>query len=120
MPLVKAGRARSNAAFSDTGNTVLIIGANLANAMPVDGGGIASQAIRDQNLDHVTPVGNNGFARRLAVDGESRSRSSIKIDVFLSDHQAVCLRLSSKEDIVGVVVNRFASAPHAAVLFCIA
>ena len=76
-PLVDTGITWCQTAFGNTWNTILVVGAELTDAVPVDGGRIVSQCVVNSDLDGITPVAHNGGSWNLTIDGKSRSWGSL-------------------------------------------
>ena len=67
----------------------MVVGADLADTVPVDRGGIIGQSIVDRDLDGITPVANNSRSRDLAVDGKSWSLFSFKVPLSARDGEVI-------------------------------
>ena len=72
-PLVDTGITWCQTALGNTWNTILVVGTELTDAVPVDGGRIFSQCIVNSDLDSITPVAHNSGSWNLTIDGKSRS-----------------------------------------------
>jgi hypothetical protein len=111
-PLVDTGITWGQAALGNTWNTVLIVGADLTDTVPVDGGGIVSQSVVNGNLDSITPVAHNGGSWDLTVDGEGRSWSSLVVPFNAGDGKIVFANITSFWDGgVGIGVDVESVAP---------
>jgi hypothetical protein len=88
-PLVDAGITWCEAALGNTWNTVLVVGTELTDTVPVDGGSIVSHGVVNGDLDGITPVAYNGRSWNLTVDGESGSRGSLKVPLNARDGEVV-------------------------------
>lgn len=76
-PLVDTGITWCQTALGNTWNTILVVGTELTDAVPMDGGRIVSQGVVNSDLDGITPVAHNSGSWNLTIDGESRSWSSL-------------------------------------------
>lgn len=88
-PLVDAGITWCETALSNTWNTVLVVGVELTNTVPVDGGRIVGQGVVNCDLDGITPVANNGRSWNLTVDSKSRSWGSLVVPLNTGDGEVV-------------------------------
>ena len=111
-PLVHTGVTWCETALGDTWNTVLVVGADLTNTVPMDGSSVVSQRVVDSYLDGITPVADNGRAWYLAVDGKSGSWGSLKVPVDARDCPVVFANIASAWDgLVLVSVDVESTAP---------
>jgi len=120
VPNVGSGRSWCDSTLSNTGNTILVVRANLSDTMPMDSGGIVSESVDNSDLDHIAPVGNDWLTRSLAIDGERSLGGAIKADQLICNGQEIALGLASLESIVSIVINGFSSAPAATVFSIVA
>ena len=82
---VCTGLARGNSAFSDTWNTVLVVGTNLGDTVPMDGGGVVGHLVGDGDLDLVTPVALKKRSWNLSVDSKSKTVETIVVEGSVGD-----------------------------------
>ena len=105
-PLVDTGITWCQTALSNTWNTILIVGIELTNTMPVDGGRIVSQGVVNRDLDSITPVAYNGGSWNLTIDGESRSWGSLIVPLNARNGKIVLTNSTSVWDgRVGISVD---------------
>ena len=110
-PLVDAGVTWCKTTLGHTWNTVLIVGIELTDTVPMDGGGIIGQGVVNSDLDGITPVANDGRAGNLAVHGKSGSWGSLKVPVDAGDGKVVlahCASIGVGHVLIGVDVHSIA------------
>jgi hypothetical protein len=120
-PLVDAGITWCKTALGNTGNTVLVVGVELTNTVPVDGGRVVGQGVVNCDLDSVTPVANNGGSWNLAVDSKSRSCGSLVVPLDAGDGEVIFTNGASiwvGRVLIGVDVEPI--APRASVTWLVA
>ena len=106
---------RGDGALGDTGDTVLVVGADLTNTMPVDGGGVVGQQIGNHDFDPVTVIDFDRGARGAAVDQEGRAQGAIEVGLGRGDGQGKLLGLARFVVSVDFVADILA-APEATVV----
>lgn len=118
---VCAGITRSESTLGNAWNTVLVIGLSLSDAVPVDGGGVVLQLVRDSDLDSVTPVAFNQRSWDLAVDSECKTLDTIKIDSGVGDDPIIGTDLASLGAVmINIGVNAVAAAPFRSITSSVA
>lgn len=111
-PGVGSARTWGNTAFSDTWNTVLVVGAVLQDTVPVDSGCVALHVVGNSDRYSITPVGDDRLTWSLTVDGEaSDGTSSISVDHSIFNNQVVGSGLASGELSISVRAGALAVAP---------
>lgn len=111
-PGVCSARAWGNTAFSDTRNTILVVGAVLQDTVPVDSGCVALHIVGNGDRYSITPVGDDRLTWSLTVDGEaSNGTSSISVDHSILNNQVVGSGLASGELSIGIRAGVLAVAP---------
>src|SRR5271170_3148470 len=94
-PLVDTGITWCQTALGNTWNTILVVGTELTDAVPVDGGCIVSHCVVNSNLDSITPVAYNSGSWNLTIDSESRSWRSLKVPLNARDGKIVLANSTS-------------------------
>lgn len=87
-------------------HTVHPLGVAHSQTMPMDSSAFrligANNVVIDLDLNHVSPVGFNGWARELAIDEEHRAFDSIRCDLATADFEVVPSRSSCPRYVVGM------------------
>jgi len=111
-PLVDTGITWCQTALGNTWNTILVVGTELTDAVPVDGGRIVGQCVVNSNLDSITPVAHNSGSWNLTIDGESRSWRSLIVPFNARDGKIVLANSTSVwNGRVGISVDVESVAP---------
>ena len=79
--LVLAGSPRSDRAFGDSWDAVVLAGVQLSNTVPVNTGSVVSEVVLDVDDDCVTPLCSHEWSRILAVDEHHILGSTTSIGV---------------------------------------
>lgn len=98
--MIDARITRCKTALGNTWNTILVVGVELADTVPVNGGRVVSHAVVDSDLDGIAPIANNSGSWDLTVNGKSRSRGSLEIPFDAGDGEVILA------DSAGVGVGR--------------
>ena len=111
-PLVDTGITWCQTALGNTRNTILVIGTELTDTVPMDGGRIVAQGVGNSDLDSITPVAHNGGSWNLTIDGESGSWGSLIVPLNARDGKVVLANSTSVWDgRVGIGVDAESVAP---------
>jgi hypothetical protein len=89
LEFIDAGITWCETALGNTWNTILVVGIELADSVPVNRGSIVIQGIVNGDPDGIAPVANNSGARDLTVDGKSRSLGSLEVPLNAGDCEVI-------------------------------
>ena len=95
--LVLAGSSRSDRAFGDSRDAVVLAGVQLSNTVPVDTGSVMLEVVLDIDDDCVTPLCSYEWSRILTVDEHHLLGSTTSIGIGpgnIGDLEVVLSRVS--------------------------
>lgn len=126
LPRVGAGLTWGKSALSNTWNTVVGVGAQLANSVPMNSSTVIGHAVGNLDDNVVTPVALNcrtwdGGRASVVGDGKALAAGAVKVAGGIGDGQAVLAGFASIGPRCGVVtVDIEATAPRLPVACAVA
>lgn len=95
LPRVGAGLTWGKSALCHTRNTVVGIGAQLTDTVPMDGSTVVTHVVGNINDNVVTPVALNCWSWNLTVYGQAHAVGTVEVASGVGQDQAIVAGLSS-------------------------
>ena len=94
LPRIGTSLTWGKSALGDTWNTVVGVGAQLTDTVPMDSSTVVSHAVGNINDNVVTPIALNRWTWDLTIHSKARTAGAVKVAGGVGDCQAVVTGLA--------------------------